>query len=289
MCKEGGSWDDDINDECKAVWKKWLLSAPKTPNITIPHCYLQKEKPVEFQIIGYCDASEKAYSAVTYLRVTYKNGQVSSQIVAAKIRVSPVKVLTIPRLELMSSLLLARLVHSVYSALTRKFPISKVLCLTDSAIMLAWIQNEKKQYKQFVQNPVKEVRELTKTDMWYHLPGKENIADLPSRGCLPEELSSKRGNWINGPSWLSQEIPTWPISKDINRSTNKEEEKFINTEMQTSISTIIATEKKSPISVENLIDPYRYSTLEKILSVTATYLRFVNNCHGKRQKTLGEI
>ena len=160
-----------------------------------------KRKPVEFQIIGYCDASEKAYSAVTYLRVTYRNGQVSSQIITAKTRVSPVKVLTIPRLELMSSMLLARLVHSVYSA-SKKFPISTVLCLTDSAITLAWIQNKKKQYEQFVQNRVTEVRELTKTDMWYHLPRKENIADLPSRGCLPEELSSKRSNWINDASWL---------------------------------------------------------------------------------------
>ena len=154
---------------------------------------LAKQKPVEFQIIGYCDASEKAYSAVTYLTVTYKNGQVSSQIIAAKTRVSTVKVLTIPRLELMSRLLLARVVHSLYSPLTR-FPISKVLCLTDSAITLAWIQNEKKQYKQFEQNRVREVTELTETDMWYHLPGKENIADLLSRGCLPEELSSKRSN-----------------------------------------------------------------------------------------------
>ena len=161
----------------------------------------------------------------------------------------------------------------MYCALTKRFPISNVLCLTDSAITLAWIQNEKKQYKQFVQNRVTEVRELTKMDMWYHLPGKENIADLPSRGCLPEELSSKRSNWINGPSWLTQEISTWPISKDINRFTNKEEEEFIKTEMRTSaVSTIIATEKKSTISVENVIDPYRYSTLEKILSATATCL-----------------
>ena len=288
MCKEGGSWDDDINDEFKAVWKKWLLSAHKTSNIVIPRYYLQKEKPVEFYIIGYCDASDKAYSAVTYLRVTYKNEQVSTQIIAAKTRVFPVKVLTTPQLELMSNVLLARLVHSVYSALTR-FPISKVLCLTDSAITLAWIQNEKKQYKQFVHNRVKEVRVLTKTDMWYHLPRKENIADLPSRGCLPEELSSKRDSWINGPSWLSQKISTWPISKDTNRFTNKEEEKFINKEMQTSVSTIIAMGKKLTISVENVIDPYRYSTLKKILSVTATCLRFVNNCHGKRQKMLGEI
>ena len=130
---------------------------------------------------------------MTYLRVTYKNGQVSSQIIAAKTRVSTVKVLTILQLELMSRLLLARLIHSLYSPLTR-FPISKVLCLTDSVITLAWIQNEKKQYKQFEQNRVREVRELTKTDMWYHLPGKENIADLLSRECVPEELSSKRSN-----------------------------------------------------------------------------------------------
>ena len=169
----------------------------------------------------------------------------------------------------------------MYFALTGRFPISKVLCLTDSAITLAWIQNEKKQYKKFVQNRVREVRELTKTDMWYHLPGKEDIADLPSRGCLPEELSSKRDSWINGPSLLSWEISTWSISKDINSFTNKEEEEFINTEMQTSVSTIIATEKKSTISVENVTEPYRYSTLEKVLSVTATCLRFVNNCHGK--------
>ena len=85
MCKEGGCWDDDINDECKAVWEKWFLREHKTPNIVISRCYLQKTKPLEFQIIGYCDASKKAYSAVTYLRVTYKNGQVSSQIIAAKL------------------------------------------------------------------------------------------------------------------------------------------------------------------------------------------------------------
>ena len=173
-----------------------------------------------------------------------------------------------PQLELMSSLLLVRLVHSVYSALTGRFPISKILCLTDSVITLAWIQNEKKQYEQFVQNRVTEVRKLTKADMWYHRPGKENIADLLSRGCLPEELSSKRSNWINGPRWLSQEISTWPISKDINRFTNEEEEEFIKTEMRTSaVSTIIAMEKKSPISLENVIDSNRYSTLEKLLSV----------------------
>ena len=78
------------------------------------------------------------------------------------------------------------------------------------------------------------------------------------------------------------------MSTDINRFTNKEEE-FINTEMQTSVSAIIATEKKSAISVENVMDPYRYSTLENILSVTGTCFRFVNKCHRKRHRMSEEI
>ena len=70
MCKEGSSWGDDKRR--MQNMGKWLLSAQKTPNIVIPCCYLQKENPVKFQIIGYCDASEKAYLAVIYLKVIYK-------------------------------------------------------------------------------------------------------------------------------------------------------------------------------------------------------------------------
>ena len=81
-----------------------MLGAQKTPNIVISCCYLQKDKLVEFNTIGYFDATEKAYSAVLHLRVTYKNGKISLQIITVKTRVSPVKVLTIPRLELMSTL-----------------------------------------------------------------------------------------------------------------------------------------------------------------------------------------
>ena len=89
---------------------------------------------------------------------------------------------------------------------------------------------------------------------------------------MPEELSSKRSNWINGPSCLTQEMSTWPIFKDINRFTAKEEE-LIKTEMGTLVvSTIIAMIKKLTLSVESVIDPYQYSALEKILSVTATCL-----------------
>ena len=134
MCKEGSNWDDDINNDRKAVWKKWLLSAQETPNIVIPRCYFQKEKPVEFQIIGYCDASEKKYSGVTYLIKIHKYHH---KLLLPKRELVLLKCSPYPHLELKSSLLLARLIDSVYSALSRRFAISKVLCLINSAITLA--------------------------------------------------------------------------------------------------------------------------------------------------------
>ena len=55
--------------------------------------------------------------------------------------------------------------------------------------------------------------------------------------------------------------------------------------MRTSaVSTIITTEKKSTIAVENVVDQYQYSTLEKILSVTATSM-----CKQLSSKTSKEV
>ena len=45
------------------------------------------------------------------------------------------------------------------------------------------IQNEKSQYKQLVHNCANEVNELTKTNMWYFVSGK-NVVDQASRGCF---------------------------------------------------------------------------------------------------------
>ena len=51
MCREGSSWGDDIKNECKAVWKKWLLSAQKTPNsLNARYCF---ESPLNFSICNF--------------------------------------------------------------------------------------------------------------------------------------------------------------------------------------------------------------------------------------------
>ena len=82
--------------------------------MSIPRCYLEGMLHVDYQqLCGFCDASQKAYAAVVYLLL--RSGAV--KFVAAKTRVAPLQEQTIPRLELLSALLLSRLMQTTMNAL----------------------------------------------------------------------------------------------------------------------------------------------------------------------------
>ena len=51
----------------------------------------------------FVDASQDTYGAAVYSRATYKSGAVSIRFVAAKSRVAPLAATSIPRLELMAT------------------------------------------------------------------------------------------------------------------------------------------------------------------------------------------
>ena len=58
-----------------------------------------------------------------------------------------------------------------------------------------------KQWKPFIQNRVNEIRKLVPPVCWSHCSGKDNPADIPSRGLTPLELSVNV-LWQRGPCWL---------------------------------------------------------------------------------------
>ena len=60
---------------------------------------------VKKSVITFVDASLKAYEAVAYLHCEYEDTTVSCRLISSKIKVAPLKPISVPRLELMAAVL----------------------------------------------------------------------------------------------------------------------------------------------------------------------------------------
>ncbi len=123
------------------------------------------------------------------------------RFIVSKTRVSPLKPQTIPCVELLSALLLARLLKSVTTSLESEIQLNDPTCYTDSKVSLYWIRGVNRVWKQFVQHRVLEIRKILPSAHWHHCPGVDNPADLPSRGVKPTDLA-KNELWLHGPLWI---------------------------------------------------------------------------------------
>ena len=131
------NWDDPIPEDLLEAWSQWRCELPLLSDIHIPRCYSPSGFSVSsMQLHGYCDASEDACGGVVYLLLTYPTGNIHTEIVAAKTKVSPIKCLSIPRLELCGAQLLTKLLCHAKRILN--IPVTSVFAWTDSTIVLTW-------------------------------------------------------------------------------------------------------------------------------------------------------
>ena len=105
----GLDWDDELPPQLALKWTRWKDELSLLTDFAINRCYQHKEKDIlAMELHGLADASMSAYAYVIYLRVLYTDASVSVSLVYSKTKVAPLKVISIPKLELCGVVLLVK-------------------------------------------------------------------------------------------------------------------------------------------------------------------------------------
>lgn len=147
-------WDEPLSGPHLENWNCLLRMLRGAKTVRTTQCLFSGvSQPLNSaRLVGFCDASNKAYAAVVYLRLETEARQVTVRFVAAKTWVAPVGGATIPRLELLSALVLSKLMDSIHTALEPELRLGDPVCFSDSMVALFWIQGTNHEWKQFVEN-----------------------------------------------------------------------------------------------------------------------------------------
>ena len=142
--------------EIQLPWSQWRSELPILSTKLIPWCYFPHDVSIEgMQLHGFSDASENAYSAVTYFRFEDTLGNIHISLITSKTKVAPIKRLTIPRLELCGAYLLADLLSHVKEVF--HIPMCDTYAWSDSTIVIDWLNGNLRRFKTFVGNRVSHI------------------------------------------------------------------------------------------------------------------------------------
>ena len=99
LCRQKLAWDDHIDAQLLIKFHAWIDEINQLRFFYVNHCV----KPCDFGIINvvefhhFSDASEDAYSSVSYIRLINESSECHTSILLAKCRLTPISTSTIPR------------------------------------------------------------------------------------------------------------------------------------------------------------------------------------------------
>ena len=267
-CKHTKDWDETLPQQLQERWNERIQELDELQIVDVQRPYITNDAAdpvVSYELHGYSDASSDAYGACVYLKATSISGNIQTALISSKSKVAPIKTMTIPRLELLGNLLLARLTKTVVEALKHRYNFKRITYWTDSMASLAWIKSTK-ELQTFVENRVQEIRKLTIKENWFHIKGRDNPADLITRNTTVHQFNNNK-LWWNG----SDEIHL--NSKDVNELNINSIILPAPNEVKKQTNNLLAP----TATYEPITDIERFSSLKKLYRTTAYVMRFVNN------------
>ena len=269
LCIKGYGWDDQLDEHDAKAWTQWFSELPSLSAVQVDRCFkvaTLDPSTAEIQVHTFTDASDGAYAAATYIRCQYPDGTVKTTLALAKARPSPIRKLSIPKLELKAAVLGTKLSLELEKALN--LPVRDHVFWTDSMNVLYWVRSHSRKFQTDIGNKISEIHAATSGAQWRHIPGRLNPADLPSRGLTAEKLADNEV-WWSGPEFLSSPPDQWPIREITVPS-------YVGGETKRALASAFVTTAAEP--AQSRLSPARYSSWKRLLRVTCWCLRFLRNC-----------
>lgn len=273
-----------MSEEQAKRWKGWLADLQRLSSFCVSRCF----KPAGFgaiktvQLHHFSDASNNGYGIVSYLLLTNENNQKFTSFLIGKSRVAPLKLVTIPRMELTAAVIAVKMDKMLQCEL--QLQLDESIFWTDSITVIKYIENDAARYKTFVANRVSLIKEATKPSQWKYVSTADNPADQASRGLSAERLLQSE-SWIQGPRFLLRPEGEWPARPD---QPIHSEENDAEIKRSAQVSLIHADERLDTMTQF----VHHFSSWYKLKKATAWLLRLKDillNMSQKRKELQDEI
>ncbi|XP_017483069.1 PREDICTED: uncharacterized protein LOC108371963, partial [Rhagoletis zephyria] len=245
-------WDTPLPPQLREKWLKFRSAIPAVAELRIP---------------------PKGHMQPSFmLEVLTLMGQ--SELVTARTKVSPLKAITIPRLELCAAHLLVTTMVNAREVLQ----LSQDQCMywSDSSIVLSWIRKSPSNLMQYVSNRVAYIQQHSSISHCHHIRTKDNPADCASRGITPQALSSL-SLWWKGPEVIYDQNFYCGQLRQLDDKQQQEHDAELRV-VRAHLCTLTTPRLQVRIGLGSnstfipLVE--RFSTIQRVLHTTAYVLRF---------------
>ena len=208
MWREGLDWDQELPPHIMKRWQTWLDDLDRLVEFRLPRSLSDHKLGfIEGTTIHvFCDASGEAYAAVAYIVTQFEETK-GSRLALSRARVSPLKQMSIPRLELQATQLALDIAFTMADVMEQR--VKEVHFWTDSSNVLSWLADDSRRLNSFVGTRIAKLQNNTDMAKWHWVPTHQNPADIPSRGALASELIDNE-LWLQGPPFLREGAGRWP-------------------------------------------------------------------------------
>uniref|UniRef100_A0A2S2NNC8 Integrase catalytic domain-containing protein n=1 Tax=Schizaphis graminum TaxID=13262 RepID=A0A2S2NNC8_SCHGA len=261
------AWDEPLPPSVSDVWHQFVTELPELRKLCIPR-FVHTRSGMRVVLCGFCDASERGYAAVVYIRSENSSGSSVVSLLGSKTKLAPMAASTIPRLELCGAVLLAKWMSRIKQTLSVELEIVETHAWSDSTIVLNWLAVRHVTFKVFVSNRIHQVQSLLPDCQWHHISSEDNPADCASRGLTPSELVNHVLFW-KGPTFLTSSTVEWATRVPSIEPDQLPEAKV---------------ESPTVLLVETTTEWYsRFSSYVHMIRVVAYVRRFILLCRRRQQ------